>query len=203
MSSKSTITPSHFTKLIARETPGEIVRWSGRPDPTRAFREGFGLYWFAIPWTAIALPCFGALASSMLWGRKAARAISGWDVAMGAFGLLFTFAFVLIGVAMLLAPWWVRARARRTVYAITDKRVVSIVDGRSLKVTSIVPDHILKIERTERSDGAGTLKLVIGHRKDSEGDVTEKSEELVAVPRVREAERLVWALREATRAKDT
>lgn len=186
---------AHFKKFIAREAPGEIMRWFARPAPGPVFRAGFVSYLLAIPWLAIALPVFLGMVGALV--AEPRRSVPLWEKAAMGFGVVFTFAFVAIGLVMLAAPFRARAKARRTVYAITDKRILAIVDGPSLKVTSIRPERILKVERREKRDGSGSLKIVIGYAKDSDGDTVEHAETLAAIPGVRDAERHVTALMDA------
>ena len=45
----------------------------------------------------------------------------------GAFGVLFPLfglPFVMVGVGMLSSPFWLRRRAKRTCYALTDRRAI-------------------------------------------------------------------------------
>jgi hypothetical protein len=49
----------------------------------------------------------------------------------GIAGTLFFVPFVLIGVAMLLMPAWAYVSAKRTVYVITDQRVLVSTSRRS------------------------------------------------------------------------
>ncbi len=193
--------PRDDVEAIKVETRGEIVRWAGKPDAGRAFRRAFAIYAMAIPWCAITFTVFGVLLAAVLSGKPVTRAVSPWEYAMmGAF-VLFSSAFVAAGLAMLATPFWVRSKARRTIFAITDKRILTVVTGRSQTVTTVVPDHIVKIEREEKRDGSGTLTLVTGYEKDSDGDPVTKSEELYAVRDVRAAARAVEEMRDTTRRK--
>lgn len=186
---------------LKSETRGEVIRWAGRPDPSAAFRSTLGILLFAVPWLAISLPISGAMLGAILKGPPATRVVSMFEVAMVWFGFVFSLSFVLIGLGMVAAPFLALRRARRTVFAITDDRILTISANKTRKVTTILPEKILKIERTERGNGSGTLKVVIGHKKDSDGDTIETAESLVGVPRVADAERWVNALiREGRRA---
>lgn len=115
-------------------------------------------------------------------------------------GLLFLTPFVLIGLGMLVAPVYAWRQARNTVHAVTDKRLVTLTEGRARKVVSILPTHIISLERSERRDGSGTLKIVTGYRKDSDGDVVKHTEEIGHVAQVRAAERLLLDMRESKAA---
>ncbi len=186
--------PDHLRALLSSETRGELLRWTAQPDPRLAFRAAFAIYVIAVPWAAITIPTCGALLLSLWKGKPAGT----WDAVLAKFGVLFALSFLAAGLVMLASPWWVRARARRTVYAITDKRILTLVAGRTLKATSIVPERIAKLERSERRDGSGSLKIVSGVRRDSDGDIVAEAEELTAIARVHDVERMVEDLRRAS-----
>jgi len=74
------------------------------------------------------------------------------------------------------------------VYVLTAKRLAVVESGLTLKVRSIFPGDVHSIERTQRRDGCGNLKIVTGWTRDSEGGKVEKSETLIGVPEVRQVE---------------
>ncbi len=187
--------PPEAVAAIKAETPDEIVRWAARPNPGRACRTGFGIYVFAIPWCALTFPLFGDLMMSVFYGQTPQWVVGGRGHGPVGASLIIVGTFAAIGVAMLAAPAWVYWNARRTVYAITNRRVITIVTGHTTKVTSIPIDRIHKIERSERDDGSGTLNLVTNYGKDNEGSRVEDATKLIGVPNVRAAERALDARR--------
>ncbi|PPD30006.1 MAG: hypothetical protein CTY20_04430 [Hyphomicrobium sp.] len=187
--------PPEVIAAIEAETAGETVRWAGKPDADRAFRAGFAIYAMAVPWCALIFTVFGVLVLAVTSGKTPSRPIPWWEYwAMGA-ALIFTASFVAVGIGMLLTPFWIRWKALRSVYAITDKRILTIVTGHTMEVSAISGDKILKLERKEKRDGSGTLRIVTGYGKDSDGDRVEEATELYAVPNVRAAERALDAIR--------
>lgn len=185
-----------LVRAVKAETQGELIRWAGRPSSWRACLGSFSVYLMGIPWSAITFTVFGVLVAACFFSPPPDRIIGTWEyVAMGA-ALLFTGTFALIGVGMLFTPLYVFWRATHTVYAITDKRILTIVIGHGGKVQSITPERIVKLERHDGRDGRGTLRIVTGYSKDSDGDTVTESEELYSVPDVRAAERAVAALRD-------
>src|SRR5436853_13261 len=89
---------------VRRElTHGESVLWTGRPDAARSSRAAYGCWIFAIPWTAFSLFWTLSAAGWLLPGPKHG------SVAFALFGL----PFVLVGLGMLLAPYWAYSSARR------------------------------------------------------------------------------------------
>lgn len=185
--------PEHIAAVVKRETAGELIRWSGQPDAGYAAKWSMLVWIFAVPWTAFS--AMMALQISGL-GKLFAGAASPWGAFTSVVGLLFMVPFLLIGFGMLLAPLWVLRKARATAWVVTDKRLLTIeVHGRHTKVKSVLPERIVSIERTERADGSGSLKLLLGSRRDSDGDMVSETEAITAVPDVRRLEQLLTAFR--------
>lgn len=168
---------------------GERVLWQGARIPR--FQAGsLGIWLFAIPWTAFAV----------FWTTMAARGVSAGGFEDGgliawAFPLFGT-PFIAIGLAMMAGPFLPLFGAGRTLFAITDQRLLEITKGRKLRTRSVPVGQIGMIERTERADGSGTLRITLGRWKDSDGDNQTELFELGEVVQVREAEQ---RLREAQR----
>lgn len=59
----------------------------------------------------------------------------------------------------------------------------------------MLPEQIHSIERTERPDGSGNLRLILGYEKDGDGDTVTKAEDLMAIPEVRKVENLLMDLK--------
>jgi hypothetical protein len=188
--------PKRLSAAIQSETQGERIRWLGRPSSRAAFSGGMLIWLFAVPWTAFAL-FWTAGALGLLSIGKAAAKVSAMNWAMGLFGL----PFILVGLAMLAAPFGLARSARNTVHVITEKRLLTITANRvHTRVKTLWPADLVSIERTERPDGSGSLKLVLGSHRDSDGDKQTTSEAIGAVPDVRRAEQLLAAMRGDKRA---
>lgn len=141
----------------------EVVTWHGwqlgRTDP-----RAFMIYVFALPWTGF----------SVMWTLMAAGAMAssgddgpGWiGWAFPAFGL----PFVAVGLVMLALPFVPLLQRGRVLYVVTDKRALKLSLGRALGVTSVPAERIGLMERRERNDGSGVLKLAISIGRDSDGD---------------------------------
>lgn len=186
--------PHDLAAALKRETKGELIRWTSRPDPGRAFLGASPIWLMGVPWSALTFTLFGFLFASIFFSPPPERSVPPWEyVAMGA-ALIFAGSFVLIGLAMLFAPFLAWHQAQRTVHAITDKRLVSVIAGRSTSIKSVLPAQLVSFERKERADGSGTLKIVTGYEKDSEGGRVTLSEELIGVSSVATAERLLQEL---------
>ena len=102
----------------------------------------FGLFWTALS----------------VWGF----ALVSWDAPpelSGTLGIMraMMVAVSLIGVAFLAIPFWISRIARSTAYVITDRRVLIVGRLRSWRVTTIPPDRIGTVTRSQRADGSGTV----------------------------------------------
>jgi hypothetical protein len=97
--------------------PGERLIWSGRPVSFKSHVLQ------SVPMALLGIPFFAAGA---IWvAAFSGMAHSGAD--SSGFGSLFALLgvpFLLIDLALFLAPVWAMRRAVRTVYAMTDQRVV-------------------------------------------------------------------------------
>jgi hypothetical protein len=192
--------PDDLAAALKRETHGEVVRWHGRPNPTRSFLMTTPIWLFAVPWTAFSGFMMFGIAGALVFAKVPASAVGKIDAfvpSMGWIGVVFLVPFVMIGLGMMGLPFWVWRVSRTTVYAITDRRLLTIVAGPTTKVTSTDLSQIQSTERTERRDGSGTLKLITGRGRDSDGDTFEKTHTLFAIPDVKTVDTLVDGLRTA------
>lgn len=130
---------------ITRELDtGERILWSGQPDPIYMGRK-------AIPLALLSVP-LEAFVFFWMWGAS--------DVARSAFAVgktpdLFSLVFPAFGLLlavpiarMALSPWTEPTRARRTFYALTDRRALVIVEGSKKSVKSVLPTEFA-IERRD------------------------------------------------------
>ncbi len=179
---------------VKTETQGEIVRWVGRPNARRAFLAGMAVWAMGIPWTLFTGGIFSVLVAAVFSGKPPPGGITGWHAMFAVIALIFTGAFVLVGLVVMATPFHAWSKARRTVHVITDRRLVTLVVGRTRQITTLMGHRIIKITRLQRRDGSGTLRIVTGRAKDSDGDWHETTEELFAVANVGEANRLVAEL---------
>jgi hypothetical protein len=118
---------------------GERILWTGQPDPGRHFdRSDRFLIPFSILWGGFAI----------FW--EAAVIQDGWG-----FGVVWGIPFVAMGLYFIFGRFFVKARKkRRTHYAVTDRRVLSVERGGPTRATFL--DLIPTINATVRNDGSGT-----------------------------------------------
>jgi len=74
--------------------------------------------------------------------------------------------FVVVALAMLASPLWMIWKARRTVYAVTDRRGIAITLGVSMKVDSFDGDQLAGLKRKQREDGSGDIELIPASPRD-------------------------------------
>jgi hypothetical protein len=176
---------------------GEQLLWVGQPRPSRFARSAIPLVLFGIPWTAFAL--FWMAGASGIWfagfgGQK--NRPPGVGVFFGCFPL-FGLPFVLIGLGMLSSPYWLQRKAKRTCYALTDRRAIVWEAGSfgSLEVRSYGPAELSKIRRTEYADGSGDLVfedvITIGPGSGRYPATTRQRHGFMGIDQVRQVEELL------------
>lgn len=161
---------------------GERILWTGRPNPARwkgkAFRmwpvaffiSAFIAFWM---WSGT-----GPLRSELASGKTPSVP----SLAFPALALI-THGFI---VKMWLGPWLEAARARRTFYALTDRRALIVTEGRKTSVQSVSVAQI-QLERRDISDFEGDLILMPWSNSDDESDDIG----FFAIPNPREVERII------------
>jgi hypothetical protein len=129
------------TEIERERIGGERLLWTGQPDPGRHFERSDR---FLIPFT-------------LMWGGFAIFWLIG-AIMSGAspFFFMWGIPFVAIGVYMIVGRFFVKARTkRRTYYAVTDRRVLSVVRGGQTKAMFL--NLIPTINARIRDDGSGTV----------------------------------------------
>lgn len=129
--------------------PGETVKWTGTPDPG-AFAK--------IPrlWAQTVFGSGYALFALTFIGEAAASVGGGIGLAFLLVPLMFFAIGVYMASVMLRLGW----RAVRTIYAITDQRVLIVEQKNDGAVTStIAPAEISQVMVRRSADGSGTIRL--------------------------------------------
>lgn len=131
--------------------PGERVLWSGRPDPrilltsADAFLVPFSIFWagFAFFWE-------GGVLSGPVKGDNPGL----------LFFALFGLPFVAIGLYVVAGRFvYKRYRKRRTLYAVTDRRALSLTTTRSERLDAVFLDSCPSITKRARRDGIGSISF--------------------------------------------
>ena len=134
----------------------ESLCWTGTADPGRAALSALPASIFGIPFAGFAL----------FWITQAFHATSAMSKSNNAFAKgfsvfpLFGVPFLLIGLAIILAPLWAFLKGGNTVYAVTNQRVMIITGSGNRSVKSYTPADIVSVEHRERPDGSGDILIV-------------------------------------------
>lgn len=129
---------------------GEVVAWSGM-KLARIEPKGFGIYLFAIPWTAFAL----------FWTSLAFLFTRGDDGMMSWAFPLFGTPFILIGIGMLARPFLPFFQRGRILFAVSNQRVLQLSLGSDLTVVSVPASRVGNITRMQSLDGSGSIELTL------------------------------------------
>jgi hypothetical protein len=170
---------------------GERIVWTAQPIASRISRASWPIVLFGVFWTAF----------SVFWVAGAAR--GAWsDSSPGLFKLfpLFGVPFVLIGIGMLTTPIWIRRRAAKTVYMITDQRAVVMSEGLrgKTRVESYAPAQLQSVTREQHADGSGDIIFETRAWRDSDGDRRTHRVGFFAVPEVKIVEEHIRTLAQKT-----
>lgn len=152
--------------------PGEQVLWLGQPSPVASMLSQKGIAAFGLLWTAFSV---AALCSMVRSGQ--------------VFGVMFLLVFVGVGIFMLAMPLIQFRKAKRTLFAITDKRFLMLTDaGRAVR--SVQLSAIRQVERVKQWGG---VTLRIPTALISDGDAGQKVDytDLHGIPDAERAYRLL------------
>lgn len=174
-------TPELASLLRAELLPGEHLLWSASPAPHKQL-HAFWIWLFGIPWTAFSL--YFQVLVLMSAFETVQSAPSGGDRGVGIFFSLLLIPFVAAGFFMLWAPFETLRKARRTIFGLTDRRMLSVTAGRKLESTSVMLQQMGPIDVQVGSKGYGNVRIQTGTGLDSEGDQTINRFELLGVPDV-------------------
>lgn len=142
------------SELASEMNAGETLLWAGHPKrgfllrPVDLFLIPFSLFWcgFAVFWM------IGA--SGMLWAGSQRATPGPINFIFALFGL----PFVLVGLYMVFGRFLVdRAQRDRTVYAVSNERILIRSGLFSRTVKSLNLRTLSDITLSERSDGSGTV----------------------------------------------
>ena len=104
--------------------PGEKLIWLEQPDPKRFWSEIAALVFLGLLFSGAAIGLLVIMWSSGLWF---------------SFLMVIEIIFLVLGILNLAAPWRLRRRLRKTVYALTDRRA-SILRGVGWTRQDMIPD---------------------------------------------------------------
>ena len=103
---------------------------------------------------------------------------------------------LIIGLYLLTSPLWEYLRARRTIYVVSDQRLLIFNGLLRPSRRSFAPPDIGSVEVDAGYDGIGSIIFSREHKSDGDGGWTVKKIGFKAIPHVREAEELIVRLKE-------
>jgi len=171
--------PPELVKVVDRELDsGEHVEWVGQPIAARMARQTIPMALFGIPWTAFAV----------IWTVSASGMTShghngGLQWLFGLWGV----PFILVGFVILTGPIWMRLRAKRMAYLLTDRRAIIISLGLRSNVTvrSFEASALADLRRRERADGSGDLIFTTDPAGGNRGRNNPMAVGFIAIPDVK------------------
>jgi hypothetical protein len=188
------------TRLAGLLPDEEEVHWVGQPRPSRA------------AWKTVPSSLFGLVVLAMFvwepWGMPKSAFLEGdssgfFSGGGGLFGLmrlLDPLFFVLFGLVALGAPFIAHRNARKTLYAVTGKRLLIVQLGRSPVTESFVLPGLTFLECREKKDGTGDLLFSSREESDSEAGTRMVEIGFLGVRDIRTVESLVRSLLESARS---
>ena len=105
---------------------------------------------------SVTRPLLTVAALFLIWAAKAF-----WEY-LAVLATIFLLPFLLVGVAMVLAPLFAVRKAGRTIYAVTDRRALVISGLFSRSVRSFGPGQLRTVRLDEDPDGSGDLAFAEG-----------------------------------------
>ena len=144
--------PAALATVERHLSDDEHIEWVGKPDPTKRFTPADR---YLVPF-------------SLLWGGFAIFWVVGAAASGGLFAL-FGVPFVAMGLYFIFGRFIYKAnRKRRTVYAVTNRRVLEIVAGaKGESVAAVYLRSIPNISTSAVSDREGSVEFGISSRMNS------------------------------------
>ena len=183
MAMTTAATPARPTAEVEREMrAAERPLWVGYPIPGKfAIKTGMRALLFGIPWTAFCV----------VWELQAIRSGS---IFMSLWGI----PFIVIGFSMLASPLVQYWMAHRTIYVVSNQRLL-ILDGLLRpSVKSFFPSDIGHLRVDEAKDGSGSIIFSEKRTQDAEGGWNVEKIGFIAIAKVRDAEGHIAALKRPT-----
>lgn len=137
---------------------GERLLWAGQPNPMRLAQTHLGRSAGGIIFFVFTLMMFG-----FIFGNFNMMDFGGMGGFSSSFGLvssifsLVLFIFLATSLWGILTPVFDYWKATRTIYGITNRRVIVREQGFSATVKSYSAEDIERIERREKADGSGDI----------------------------------------------
>ncbi len=160
---------------------GETPVWVAQPASPLLRKESYTIWLVAVPWIAIS----AFMLAQTLNGRAPVV-----DQLLD-FNALYTLFAVLAGLALMTGPVWFWRRALSTVYAITPRRVITIIGKTSTPVRSFWLEDVVAVDKKIHSDGTGDLLVRMHYYREIERDYRPSPSGLFAIANARKVQRLL------------
>jgi hypothetical protein len=184
--------PEYLDACIRPELrDGERLLWAGQPQPGYFVHQSLLTVLFAIHFTGFAI--IWTVAATAFYKDFAGDGGLSSAIVLPLFGLFF----VLIGVALFSAPYWQWRRAKRTCYALTDRRAIlwEAALFRTVEVRVYGPAELTKLRRVQDIKGRGDLVFeeitTTGHDSEGNRTTTVTRHGFLGIDNVREIEDLL------------
>jgi hypothetical protein len=134
--------PALADRVAAELETGERLVWAGQPRLDLATRPKYLLIPFGIAFLVFSL-VWMIVAGLLTLGLMAPCALP----------------FIAVGIGMIMSPVWLRRRAQKVLYALTDRRAMIWEPGwfRNITVRTYTAAGLGRMARMERADGSGDL----------------------------------------------
>ncbi|MEB3330309.1 MAG: hypothetical protein VKQ33_13870 [Candidatus Sericytochromatia bacterium] len=126
--------------------PGEVLRWSGAPDPG-AFAGGLG----CAAGKGLVFTAFSGLWVATALGDRAPLLA------------LFALPFLAVGLKLTTSPWTQRRRARGLTYGVTNRRVLLLQHGPPARCLAFSREEMGALEVTSRGTGRVDVYFGVAH----------------------------------------
>jgi hypothetical protein len=190
--------PDLAARVESELADGERLVWVGQPLPglyrlrsiplliVGIFFLGFSVLWLVM---TAGMGLFAGFGAAQAGGGPAAVGV---DSFFGCFALVGLFPLA-IGIFLVTSPLWMGSMARKTLYAVTNRRAIIFEPQlfRTVQVRSYTASGLGAMARVERGDGAGDLVFEEYVTRGANNSTTTQRRGFLAVPRVREVEGLV------------
>jgi hypothetical protein len=196
-SSGELLPPELATRVESELSQGERLVWVGQPSPSLyrlrsipllivgIFFLGFSVLWLVLT-AGIGLIGVGAA------GQADPAAEVGVGSFFGCFSLVGLFPLA-IGILLVTSPLWMGSMARKTVYAVTDRRAIIFEPQmfRTVQVRSYTAAGLGTMSRVERGDGSGDLVFEEYTTRGSNNNTSTTRRGFLAIPNVHQVEELI------------
>lgn len=185
--------PADLSKRLADElAPGERVLYAAKPDWRAETGSLFVIFLFATFFTAIALLFFAMSAASLLGISPMLNDGKPAGIGLQLFFFLFSMPFVVAGCGLMSLPFLGIRKARNTVHAVTNARLINVYGGKDAGIESYKLATINFVRRRDRRNGTGSLSIGYGIEKDSDGDPRPLTTDWSGIPDAKRAEAIIY-----------